>query len=101
MTLIYDTTRAGGGYLPGRAGGVVPGGGGVLQILPKITQTQNVPAKIRFLKMDNSGVIYVSIAFHSHIIRKNRLKMSELSKTAQKSLFLPQSLYFFILIEAP
>ena len=28
-------------------------------------------AKIRFLKMDNSGVIYVSIAFHSHIIRKN------------------------------
>ena len=36
MTLIYDTTRAGGGDFPG-------GGGGVLQILPKITQTQNVP----------------------------------------------------------
>ena len=31
-------------------------------------------AKIRFLKMDNSGVIYVSIAFHSHITCKNRLK---------------------------
>ena len=28
-------------------------------------------ANLRFLKMDNSGVIYVSIAFHSHIIRKN------------------------------
>ena len=45
MTLIYDTTRAGGGIYPGGRGGFTRagGGGGVLQILPKITQTQNVP----------------------------------------------------------
>ena len=38
MTLIYDTTRAGGGYLPGRAGGGCPGRGGVLD-LPKNTNS--------------------------------------------------------------
>ena len=43
VTLIYDLPGWGGGYLPGRAGGFTRAGGGGLQILSKVIQTQNVP----------------------------------------------------------
>ena len=66
VTLIYDTTQAGGG-LPGLAGGLFTWGGG-LQILSKITYTQNVPvfdtiyAGVILPFLQNSCLLYSSSA---------------------------------------
>ena len=41
---------------------------------------------MEFLKMDKTGVIYVSIAFHSHITYKNRLKNDRATLKSKKKL---------------